>query len=80
MYTWLTAIIIVCAIAQSTWLFIDARKRDSMPWFWGIWGLIQIPMPLLLYLLFVRSGWFKRKAKENDHNGWEGENGDEYRN
>ncbi|WP_438448495.1 transcriptional regulator [Gorillibacterium sp. sgz5001074] len=41
-------------LAQSTYLFIDARKRDRYPWFWGLWGLIQAPMPILLYLLLVR--------------------------
>lgn len=40
-------------LAQSILLFIDAKKRGSYPWFWGIWGLIQIPMPILFYFLFV---------------------------
>ncbi|QOR67359.1 sigma-Y antisigma factor component [Cytobacillus suaedae] len=41
-------------IAQSTWLFLDARKRGHNYWLWGIVGLIQAPMPSLFYLLFVR--------------------------
>ncbi|MBD2870908.1 sigmaY antisigma factor component [Paenibacillus sp. IB182493] len=54
-------IVLGCVLtAQSTWLFIDARKRESMPWFWGIWGLIQTPMPLVFYFVFVRSGWFRK--------------------
>ncbi|WP_212933706.1 transcriptional regulator [Robertmurraya siralis] len=40
-------------LTQSILLFIDAKKRGSYPWFWGIWGLIQIPMPILFYFLFV---------------------------
>lgn len=48
-------------LAQSTWLFLDARKRDSMPWFWGIWGLIQCPLPLICYWIIVRKGLLKRK-------------------
>ncbi|MDF1508929.1 transcriptional regulator [Robertmurraya sp. DFI.2.37] len=40
-------------LAQSILLFIDAKKRRSYPWFWGIWGLIQIPMPTVFYFLFV---------------------------
>jgi len=58
---WGWILLISVLIAQSTWLFIDARKRDSMPWFWGLWGLIQAPMPLLFYFIFVRSGWFPRR-------------------
>ncbi|WP_141502730.1 sigmaY antisigma factor component [Paenibacillus luteus] len=55
---WFWIVLIPILIAQSTWLFIDARKRDSMPWLWGLWGLIQTPMPLVFYFIFVRSGWF----------------------
>lgn len=47
-------------ISQSTWLFVDARKRESFHWFWGLWGLIQFPMPLILYWLLVRRGIWKR--------------------
>ncbi|WP_138755185.1 sigmaY antisigma factor component [Paenibacillus sinopodophylli] len=62
---WFWVLLIVVLISQSTWLFIDARKRDSMPWLWGIWGLIQVPMPLVCYLIFVRSGWFKRNKNRD---------------
>lgn len=49
-------IIMVAAVllAQSTYLFLDARKRSQNYWLWGIIGLIQAPMPVLLYLIFVR--------------------------
>lgn len=57
---WFWVLLALVMITQSTWLFIDARKRDKMPWFWGIWGLIQFPMPLIFYFIFVRSGWFRR--------------------
>jgi hypothetical protein len=40
--------------AQGTWLFVDARRRDSFPWFWGLWGMISFPLPIVLYLLIVR--------------------------
>lgn len=68
---WFWVLLISILITQSTWLFIDARKRESMPWFWGLWGLIQTPMPLLFYFLFVRSGWFgkdwgRRKDQDKD--------------
>lgn len=41
-------------LAQSTWLYSDARHRSRYPWFWAIWGLIQCPMPLIFYWLIVR--------------------------
>ncbi|KMK76621.1 Negative regulatory protein yxlD [Alkalihalobacillus pseudalcaliphilus] len=40
-------------LTQSILLFIDAKKRNKYPWFWGLWGLIQAPTPTLFYLLFI---------------------------
>lgn len=40
-------------LAQGTFLFIDAKKRDRLAWGWGIVGLIQAPMPLICYYFFV---------------------------
>lgn len=53
-------IAVIILIAQSTWLFLDARKRGHNYWLWGIVGLIQAPMPTLFYLIFVRKA-FRRK-------------------
>lgn len=63
---WFWVLLIAVLVTQSTWLFIDARKRDSMPWVWGLWGLIQFPMPLLFYFIFVRSGWFRRSRGKSE--------------
>lgn len=51
---WMIAIAVPILLTQSIYLFIDARKREHYPWLWGIWGLIQAPMPLIVYLLVVR--------------------------
>jgi len=51
----------VILLLQSTYLFIDARKRDSNPWFWGLWGLIQCPFPLLFYFIIVRKIFHRKK-------------------
>jgi len=40
-------------LSQATWLFLDARRRGARPWLWGLLGLVQFPMPLLLYWFFV---------------------------
>ena len=56
-------ILILLLLTQSMLLFVDAKKKGSYPWLWGIWGLIQLPMPTLFYLLFVV--WpYKRRLKK----------------
>lgn len=62
---WFWLLIASIMILQSTWLFLDARKRERMPWFWGLWGLIQFPLPLITYWLVVRRGIFGRWKKQN---------------
>ncbi|CAM3913686.1 hypothetical protein COLU111180_14120 [Cohnella lubricantis] len=59
------AVVPLLLLCQSTWLFKDARKRARYPWFWGIWGLIQFPLPLIAYWLIVRSGWFSRRSRSH---------------
>ncbi|WP_141433096.1 transcriptional regulator [Bacillus sp. 03113] len=49
-------------LTQSIWLFIDAKKKGTYAWFWGIWGLIQFPCPSLFYWLFVIRP-YKKKQK-----------------
>lgn len=56
---WIALAIVM--LTQSTWLFLDARRHSRYPWFWGIWGLIQCPLPLVLYLLIVRKDLWKNK-------------------
>lgn len=60
---WLLVLIGATAVCQSTWLFVDAKRRSRFPWFWGLWGLIQIPMPFIIYWLVVRKGWPVRRRK-----------------
>lgn len=61
----LWVLLAILMLSQSTWLFLDARKRKSMPWFWGIWGLIQCPFPLIFYWLIVRKGMLNKWIKKN---------------
>jgi hypothetical protein len=51
------ALIALILLSQSIFLFTNARKHGHNYWLWGILGLIQAPMPLLFYLLFVRKIW-----------------------
>ncbi|WP_274649141.1 sigmaY antisigma factor component [Paenibacillus humicola] len=58
---WGFLLIAAILLSQSTWLFADARRRSRYPWFWGVWGLIQFPLPLLFYWLIVRADWKNRR-------------------
>lgn len=65
------ALIVLSLLVQSTVLFIDAKKKNSFAWFWGIWGLIQLPMPTVFYLLFVIVPHKRRqKRKEEREETW----------
>ena len=44
-------ILAVILFSQGVWLFLDSRKRGVKKWFWGLYGLIQFPTPILIYLL-----------------------------
>jgi hypothetical protein len=53
------AIIIVIVgpflILQAAWIFQDARKRgEKYYWLWGLFGLMNVPESLLIYLLVTR--------------------------
>lgn len=50
---WGWILLVLLLGTQGTWLFLDARKRGARAWFWGLWGLIQCPMPILFYWFFV---------------------------
>lgn len=55
---WLTLIgASVVLISQGTWIFLDARKRGENYWLWGLYGLMNCPSSLLVYL------WITRRRK-----------------
>jgi uncharacterized BrkB/YihY/UPF0761 family membrane protein len=53
-------------LTQSILLFIDAKKKGSYAWFWGIWGLLGVPTPTLFYLLFVVLPYHRKKKKKKE--------------
>jgi hypothetical protein len=63
---WFWLLLLLILGSQSTWLFLDARKRERLPWFWALWGLIQFPLPLIFYWIFIRRGWFNRNKRIED--------------
>lgn len=56
-------LIALILLMQSTWMFIDARKHGHNHWLWGILGLIHFPMYLLIYLIFARKIFRKKKER-----------------
>jgi len=63
LYFWFA--LAVCLFSQSLFLFLNARKRDAYPWFWGVCGLISFPLPTLLYLILIVK-IFRRRRKRSD--------------
>ena len=51
---WIWVVLTIVLLGQGTWLFHDARKKERNRWFWGIWGLVQFPTPLIVYWLVVQ--------------------------
>jgi len=44
-------------VAQATWIFRDARRRgEAYAWLWGLFGLINVPSSLIVYVLVTRRG------------------------
>lgn len=49
------SIAISILLVQGSWIFYDARKRnEKYYWIWGLFGLINAPSSLLVYLLVTR--------------------------
>ena len=42
-------------LIQAIWIFKDAKKRgEKFYWLWGIFGLLNIPESLIVYLVVTR--------------------------
>jgi len=42
-------------LIQAIWIFFDAKKRkDKYFWLWGLFGLLNVPSSLIIYLLVTR--------------------------
>ncbi len=60
----LLCIFIPLASIQGYWIFNDAKKRKIKGyWIWGIYGLMNIPTSLIIYLIFSRKILKKYKNK-----------------
>jgi hypothetical protein len=53
--TYTLLIVIPILFIQGMWIFLDARKRgEKYYWLWGLFGLLNIPSSLIIYLLVTR--------------------------
>jgi hypothetical protein len=51
-------------LIQGAWIFYDSRKRkEKYYWLWGLFGLMNIPSSLIIYLLVTRSITKKKDEK-----------------
>lgn len=62
---WVLMLLAVLLIAQSLFLFFHSRNNDQWKWFWGIWGCMQVPTPIIAYFLWTK--WLQPKLRN-----WEG--------
>ncbi|AJY73622.1 hypothetical protein [Paenibacillus beijingensis] len=58
-YLWVLLCLVL--LIQSTWLFVHAGRKGQRRWFWGLWGLIQVPMPIIVYLIW--SKWLRKEER-----------------
>lgn len=63
-------IIVLCVaicivLTQATWIFLDARKRKEKYYFlWGLYGMINCPSSLIVYLVVTRIFAKKKNSKD----------------
>lgn len=53
LYAWI--IIAVILLVQGSWIFNDANKRGMNKWVWGLFGLLNCPSNLIVYLIVSRA-------------------------
>jgi hypothetical protein len=64
--TRLLVVVLIFAIPllllQAAWIFYDARKRgEKYYWLWGLFGLLNVPESLIIYLIVTRIILNKKK-------------------
>ncbi len=59
----LLMIIPILLLSQAAWIYCDASKRGENKWLWGLFGLLNVPSNLIIYLLVTRR--FKKRNKCN---------------
>lgn len=50
----LWVVLIGLLLVQGCWIFWDASKRGENKWLWGLFGLLNVPSNLIVYLIVTR--------------------------
>ncbi len=50
----LWVIIVALLLIQASWIFYDAQRRGENKWLWGLFGLLNVPSNLIIYLIVTR--------------------------
>ncbi|MYL32791.1 sigma-Y antisigma factor component [Pontibacillus yanchengensis] len=60
---WGWVLVGIILLTQSSFLFIQAKKKGKNQWLWGLIGIIQVPVPLIIFLLLNHYVWSKPDHK-----------------
>lgn len=64
---YLYVILAVLVISQGTFVYYDAKKRkEKYPVLWGIFGSLNVPSNLIVYLIVTRLIIDKYKKKKEE--------------
>lgn len=50
----LMIILMPILLTQGCWIFLDASKRGENKWLWGLFGILNTPSNLIVYLVVTR--------------------------
>jgi len=50
---WVWLLLFLTLLTQGIFMFLDARRRGRRAWLWGLWGLMNFPLPLVVYSIAV---------------------------
>jgi len=55
--------LLLIVFIQGLWIFYDARRRqEKWYWLWGLFGLLNFPSSLIIYLIITR--YFDTREKK----------------
>lgn len=64
-HPFLTILLAAMLITQACWIYKDAKKRGEKYYFlWGLFGLLNIPSNLIIYLIVTRIIFEKMKKNK----------------
>ncbi|WMT40333.1 hypothetical protein RE628_24465 [Paenibacillus sp. D2_2] len=56
---WVWLLVFLALFTQGLFMFLDARRRGRRAWLWGLWGLMNFPLPVVVYSIAVI--WLDRR-------------------